>query len=115
MSPCRHSIECILPPYMADQIAKNGTPQQSAQAKSTLLTTAALRGQRAIYTDYPRLAAAAAVAGKYRIVYNADNKSNLPGRQVRVEGDPATGDAAVDEAYDGAGATYDLYYDVYSR
>jgi hypothetical protein len=100
---------------MLDQIAKNGTSAQSEQAKKTLLSSAALRAQRSIYTDYPRFAASATAAGKYRIVYSADNKSDLPGRQVRVEGAPPTGDAAVDEAYDGAGATYDLYNDVYTR
>lgn len=66
-------------------------------------------------TDFPRLAASATAAGKNRIVYNADFSSNLPGRQVRTEGDPPTGDLAADEAYDGAGATYDLYNDVYQR
>jgi Zn-dependent metalloprotease len=100
---------------MLNQIAKNGTAEQSEQAKETLLTTAALRGQRSVITDNPQLAASAAAAGKYRIIYNADNKSDLPGRQVRVEGDPPTGDAAVDEAYDGSGATYDLYKDIYNR
>jgi len=34
---------------------------------------------------------------------------------VRAEGAPPSGDAAVDEAYDGSGATYDLYWDVYQR
>ena len=115
MSPHRHPIECILPPYMLNEIAKNGTPGQQVSAQKTLLTSAALRGQRSILTDYPRMAASATAAGKSRIVYSADNQSNLPGRQVRTEGDPPTGDAATDEAYDGAGATYDLYKDIYAR
>ena len=34
---------------------------------------------------------------------------------VRREGQGPTGDAAVDEAYDGSGATFDLYYDIYGR
>ena len=33
----------------------------------------------------------------------------------RNEGAPATGDAAVDEAYDGLGATYELYRRAYER
>jgi Zn-dependent metalloprotease len=100
---------------MLNEIAKNGTTEQRESAQRTLLRTAEFRGQRAILTDYPRLAASATVAGKYRIVYNADFQSNLPGRQVRTEGDPPTGDLAADEAYNGAGATYDLYNDVYTR
>ena len=115
MFPCRHPIECIVPPYMLNEIAKNGTPEQRASAEATILRSAEFRGQRAILTDYPALAASATAAGKYRIVYHADFQSNLPGRQVRTEGAPPTGDAAVDEAYDGSGATYDLYNDVYAR
>jgi Zn-dependent metalloprotease len=34
---------------------------------------------------------------------------------VRREGDPATGDPAADEAYDGLGATYALFWDVFER
>ena len=115
MSSCRQPIECILPPHMLNEIAQNGTLQQQQSAQKTLMTSAALRGQRSILTDYPALAASAAATGKFRIVYNADFKSDLPGRQVRTEGDPPTGDLATDEAYDGSGATYDLYNDVYAR
>ena len=39
----------------------------------------------------------------------------MPGQVVRTEGEPPTGDDAVDEAYDHLGATFDLYYDVYDR
>ncbi|WP_374687104.1 M4 family metallopeptidase, partial [Promineifilum sp.] len=56
-----------------------------------------------------------AVGGLERIVFTADNGGDLPGRQVRAEGEPATGDAATDEAYDGAGATYNLFKDIYNR
>lgn len=34
---------------------------------------------------------------------------------MRSEGAASTGDIAVDEAYDGAGATYDLFYEIYER
>ena len=115
MYPSRHPIECILPPHIAESIAKNGTSEQRELAQKTMLASAAFRGQRALLTEHPTFAASATAAGKNRIVYSADNKSNLPGRQIRVEGGPPTGDAAADEAYDGAGATYDLYNDVYSR
>jgi Zn-dependent metalloprotease len=115
MSPCRHPIECILPPHMLDEIARNGTPEQRASAQATMMRSAAFRGQRAVLTEYPTFAASATAAGKYRIVYHADFQSNLPGRQVRTEGAPPTGDLAVDEAYDGSGATYDLYNDIYAR
>jgi Zn-dependent metalloprotease len=49
-----------------------------------------------------------------RIVHDAGNLSALPGRLARAEGDPPTGDEAVDETYDGLGATYSLFWDVYA-
>jgi Zn-dependent metalloprotease len=52
---------------------------------------------------------------KRRTVYDAQNGTDLPGTLVRGEGDPATDDVAVTEAYDGAGATYDFFNEVYER
>lgn len=34
---------------------------------------------------------------------------------MRSEGDPASGDQQVDEAYDGAGDTYNLYFEHFQR
>ena len=42
-------------------------------------------------------------------------RGDLPGVVVRGEGADPTGDAAVDEAYDGLGATFDLYLEAYER
>ena len=50
-----------------------------------------------------------------RRIHDAQNTERLPGRLVRREGDPATGDAAVDEAYDGFGVTLDLLWEEYNR
>jgi Zn-dependent metalloprotease len=50
-----------------------------------------------------------------RIISNAQNTTNLPGNAVRVEGAAPTGDLAVDEAYDGLGATFDFYWQAYER
>jgi Zn-dependent metalloprotease len=49
-----------------------------------------------------------------RTVYNA-NGSTTTGSFARGEGDPATGDADVDGAYDGTGATYDYYASSFGR
>lgn len=54
-------------------------------------------------------------AGLQRTIFDAGESQRLPGQEVRAEGDPPTGDDAVDEAYDHLGATYDLYSDVYDR
>ena len=49
-----------------------------------------------------------------RTVYDAHN-TTVSGTLARDEGDPATGDADVDGAYDGTGATYDYYASSFGR
>lgn len=123
MTTCKHSthrnpIHCIIPPYMLEHIAQNGTPAQRTYAQNTLSTTSTLSEQRLAVArgDVPSGAKAmGAGPGKNRYVYSSDNGSSLPGRLVRQEGSQASGDAAVDEAYNGAGSTYDLYKNIYDR
>ena len=112
----RHSIFCILPPHMLQEIVRRGSLVQRDLAIRNLTISAEVRGYR------QGLAAAAAkldvtdvLAGKERIVYDAQNSSVLPGLRMRGEGDPPTDDPAVNEAFDGSGATYDLYNEVYGR
>jgi hypothetical protein len=50
-----------------------------------------------------------------RAIHSAENRSDFPGKVVRSEGDPPTGDAAVDEAYDGLGVCYEFFWDVFAR
>ena len=117
MSACSHfhPIHCILPPYMLTQIATHGTAEQQAWAQKTLAVTTILREQRAMVARGGVAIEKAVTSGKKRAVYTANHGDTLPGTQVRGEGDPASSDVAVNEAYDGAGATYDLYHDVYVR
>ena len=42
----RHSIFCILPPYMLEQIVENGSSEQSALAAQTLAVSQAIREER---------------------------------------------------------------------
>ena len=113
----KHSpINCIVPPYMLKNIATKGTEAQKNLAISTLKTSEQMRGQRQALADFTAATfRVAAVGGKERIIYDAKNGSGLPGTIVRREGDPATSDVAVNEAYDGSGLTYDLFNNVYNR
>ncbi|MFZ5882796.1 MAG: M4 family metallopeptidase [Chloroflexota bacterium] len=111
-----HPMNCIVPPHMLETIAANGTPAQRDMAVQTLVASAEMRGRRLALSEY--LAAAmrqAAPGGKSRLIYDAKTGVSLPGTLVRQEGDAPTADAAVNEAYDGSGATYDLYKEVYNR
>jgi len=114
MSSHIHPIHCIVPPHMMDKIVENGTQEQIAHARRSLEVSSQMRGIRQSLAELSKKPLTAA-GGKDRKIYDAQFGSNLPGTLVRSEGQPATGDAAADEAYDGAGATYDLYNDIFQR
>ena len=112
----QHSpLQCIVPPFILKNIATNGTAVQKVTAIETLKTTAQFRGQRNALTDFNPAAVRVASGTKDRIVYTANNGSSLPGTVVRRENDPPVSDVAANEAFDGSGATYDLYYNIYQR
>ncbi|KAI1503494.1 hypothetical protein F5X99DRAFT_106079 [Biscogniauxia marginata] len=53
----------------------------------------------------------------YRAVYDAQNdanEANLPGKVARVEGQKATNDESVNEAYDNAGLVLQFYADIFN-
>ena len=115
MSVRPHLVECFLPPHILNQIAANGTDLQQERAVQTQQISTQFRAERASAPTTPAPKAPGAGAGKSRNVYTANFGTSLPGSLLRQEGGPPTGDAAADEAYDGAGLTYDLYWDVYQR
>lgn len=110
----RHPILCIVPPHILRAIAQRGTKGQQEWAWRTLTISEQVRAQRQTLNIIAALGLTPA-GQKRRAVYDAQRGSDLPGRLVREEGAGPTGDPAVDEAYDGAGATYDLYDQVFSR
>ena len=107
--------QCIVPPHMLRNIVENGSQIQRSRALDSLTVSAQLRGERGAFTKTAEEAAPSLVDIKSRSVYTANNGSTLPGTIVRMEGQPASGDAAADEAYDGSGLTYDLYKEQYER
>lgn len=115
-----HSLYCFLPPYILRQIVQNGTPQQRTRATQTLASDATFRALRLGAGRGARLAQKkAAVLGvegeKRRTIFDTHQTQNFPGDVVRVEGQEATKDPAVDEAYDGLGATYDFFWQIFER
>jgi Zn-dependent metalloprotease len=111
-----HSLYCILPPHMLNEIAKRGSQAQRDFAIRTLRLSEQMRGQRLAVMDMPILLHQPVTSSvKNRIIYDAKHGSNLPGAVVRQEGDPPSADVAVNEAYDGSGTTYDLYWNIFNR
>lgn len=106
----------IIPPHILEAIAKNGTPTQRALAQQNLVLDTQIR-QRRTALSQARSGRGQGVGPprKNRLIYTANNSWNLPGTLVRSEGQGPSGDVAINEAYDGLGATFDLYSDVYGR
>ncbi|GHH64135.1 metalloprotease [Kitasatospora indigofera] len=96
----------IVPPYVLDRLAEQG----HTAAVRSLALDATHREARLVApvpapgTDRPR-----------RVVRDARHTERLPGRTVRPEGAPPVADPCVNQAYDGLGATYALFSDVYGR
>lgn len=126
-SPRRHSHACcfIAPPDLLARLAESDRPEQREAAIRTLAASASVRTQRSLVTlvmrqldvDVGALAFMAPPAGERRTVYDVQHggRSALPGRKVRGEGDPPSGDEAVNEAYDGADKVYDFYKEIFDR
>jgi Zn-dependent metalloprotease len=102
---------------MLRAITERGSPAQREWALRTVTLSVQIRALRRAAAEFPSLVQVqrAVAQQKQRTVYSADGDSTLPGRKVRGEGDPPSSDPAVNEAYDGAGATYDMYSEVYKR
>lgn len=106
-----HFNGMVIPAAMQDQIARSGTDMEREKARSTLNKMMVIEGTQRVLE----------VGTAQRNIYDAAGSSSLfPSegsdfRLVRTEGDPRTGDSAVDEIYDGLGAFYDFFAEVYGR
>lgn len=109
----RDHVQCIVPPYILEAIQVNGTPDQRAWATATLQIDETFRAARLQAPTTPPEPEVAVTAK--RKIFDAQHSADLPGTLVRSEGDPPSADVSVNEAYDGFGATLDLYSQVYSR
>ncbi|MHC9418458.1 M4 family metallopeptidase [Sphingomonas citri] len=120
----RHSLHCILPPYILSRIAEHGPPELRGTAIRALLVDPSIRIVRAttagpVLGSVARLRSAAGnilTPSPLRTIRDAGHKPEAPGATVvRREGDAPTGDPAADEAYDGLGATFALFWEAYQR
>ena len=107
-------VHCIVPPHILKEIAKRGEAGQQEMAWHTLTLSEQIRGQRPTLTVLATMGSTA-TGTKRRTIYDAKKRSTLPGSLVRSEGSAKSKDTAVNEAYDGAGTTYDLYFKIFQR
>ncbi|GAB2521611.1 thermolysin metallopeptidase-like protein [Paramicrobacterium agarici] len=108
----------VVPPFLLDRIARATGPGSAPRAARATLN-AQEPGRRAAIeasgSRQQRVFAAEPNGGLERAVYDGHEHEQLPGSLARSEGEPATGDAAVDEAYSGLGDTYRLFDEAFSR
>ncbi|MEO6413594.1 MAG: protealysin inhibitor emfourin [Pedococcus sp.] len=119
----------IVPPYLLDSLTGHADEAVAENARRSLDVDRSLRSHRSATaprtsstTDHPvehqgGIAAPHADdgTGPQRTIADAQGAQTTPGKTVRTEGQPATGDPAADEAYDGFGRTWGLFDEAYQR
>src|SRR3989304_941497 len=104
----------IVPPHMLKEIARRGSAQQKQCAWESLTMSEQMRGQRLTLSVISAIGSTA-TGTRRRTIYDAGNGYTLPGRLVKSEGSAKSRDKTVNEAYAGAGVTYDLFKKVFGR
>jgi Zn-dependent metalloprotease len=114
-------MRAIVPPYLLARIASVREPtfaRAAAAARATLDATPPYRLSRSrlrLSIDENGTITAETGPAPDRTIWDAQERETLPGVRVRGEDDPATGDAAVDEAFEGLGVTFDAFWDAFAR
>jgi Zn-dependent metalloprotease len=108
----------VVPPHVLDRLARSDDPALSGPARRTLVRDSELRSRRRVTSEFRIAAAPAAKAPSdqpLRTVYDAGHGTDLPGTQVRGEGEDPGQDATVNRAYAGLGATFEHFLKAYGR
>lgn len=104
----------VIPPHLLNRLIEKGSERQRRCALNTLSLDARFRSRTertAVVVDMRR----AAHGEPLRYIFDAHHLMELPGTRVRSEGEAATGDQAVDEAYEDLGATWQFFHEVFGR
>lgn len=115
-----HAACTFVPPYLLRHVATEEHPTVSAAEHpcgQTLRLDQQFRARREqAATETTVGAATTAAEGADRwVIHSANNTETLPGTVVRTEGDPATEDVAVDEAYVWTEQVWSLYAQQFQR
>ncbi|MBC9956905.1 M4 family metallopeptidase [Yimella sp. cx-51] len=133
----------IVPPQILHRLARSSDERVAQAAHRTLTVRSTIIGKREVRARAPRPGGPTAgglippslqertrrpsarpdaqpalpteQTSPHRTVYDAQRKTQLPGVLARGEGDPASADESVNEAYDGLGATWALLHESFGR
>jgi Zn-dependent metalloprotease len=113
----RRAAHAIVPPHIFAHMATLSDarfPGLAERGRESLVFCTELRSERLTFRGITPLITTSG-GGRRRTIYDAGHGFGLPGKPVRQEQDGPTGDIAVNEAFDGLGATYDYYHQVHGR
>ncbi|HEY0474838.1 MAG TPA: M4 family metallopeptidase [Kribbella sp.] len=103
------TLHHIVPPYLLEHLERTADdPNLRARYRQTLEHDAVFRSRSAAPP-------AAVGGGPKREIHDAEHETALPGRLVRSEGADPASDNAVNEAYDGTGATWTMFSECFAR
>ncbi|WP_353115024.1 M4 family metallopeptidase [Microbacterium sp.] len=107
----------IVPAYLLARLAESGRFVRAADAaRQTLIAgRPPFRSRLELSIDESGALVAEVTAAPDRTISDATGSEKLPGAVVRREDDPPVADAAVNEAFDGLGATFDLLLEAFGR
>ncbi|QCR43022.1 peptidase M4 family protein [Curtobacterium sp. SGAir0471] len=109
----RHSV---VPPYLLRAVAAASEhPRAASAARTALAEMEVVAAPKHDHRVRPQGISGTVDRSPQRTIADARGTTTLPGEVVRREGDADSGDAAVDEAYAGLGATHAFWLDVFGR
>ena len=118
----RHPLACIVPPDLLRDVIRNGNDAERGAAADTMAVDQSFRTLRAAFAatvaaNQVAMRPMGGMGGEpQRTIYDQGNSDAIAlGTVARVEGQKAVRDPAVNEAYDGFGATYKFYWEVFGR
>lgn len=118
----RHCLACIVPPDLLRDIIRNGTEAERATAADTMAVDQTFRTLRSAFAatvaaNREAMRPMGGMGGQpQRTIYDQGHSDAIAlGTVARTEGQRAVDDPAVNEAYDGFGATYTFFWEVFGR
>ncbi|MGH9265413.1 MAG: M4 family metallopeptidase, partial [Acidimicrobiales bacterium] len=120
--PRRAPIACIVPPDLLRDIIRGGNEEERGTAADTMAVDQTFRTLRAAFAatvaaTHVAMRPMGGMGGSpQRTIYDQKNSNAIAlGTIARTEGGRAVKDPAVNEAYDGFGATYKFFWEVFAR
>ena len=105
----------IIPTHMLEKLSTSGNRDMAATAARTLRINTSLQAFRAQLNTGAPPPATPVRPGLRRQAFNCGGTEDMPGDLARSENDPPVADAAVNQAFDNAGTSWNFYKQIFGR